>query len=222
MIKNTIKQIQWIRKESKPFHASILYSTIIDLISMCLSLAAIYFSKQAIDIATGNQSGDLWAHAILMIACILGSMITGILNPWMIEKTSLKFQMKMQMLLNGRIMAASWKNAQQWHTGDILNRMVKDCNEVIQLVVYTVPSLCVTLVELMAALVFLFVLDSRIAWLVLFSTPLLLLSKIYYKRMRKLSKEWKKDDSHVTSVLQENTTARMLIASLGAEKVRKT
>ena len=222
MIKNTIKQILWIRKESKPFHASILYSTIIDLVSMGLSLAAIYFSKQAIDIATGNQSGDLWAHAILMIACILGSMITGILNPWMIEKTSLKFQMKMQMLLNGRIMAASWKNAQQWHTGDILNRMVKDCSEVIQLVVYTVPSLCVTLVELMAALVFLFVLDSRIAWLVLFSTPLLLLSKIYYKRMRKLSKEWKKDDSHVTSVLQENTTARMLIASLGAEKVRKT
>ena len=222
MIKNTLKQIQWLRKESKPFHASIFYSTIIDLVSMGLSLAAIYFSKQTIDIATGNQSGDLWVHAALMIACILGSMIAGILNPWMIEKTSMKFQMKLQMLLNGRMMAASWKNAQQWHTGDILNRMVKDCGEVIQLMVYTVPSLLVTLIELMAALVFLFMLDSRIAWLILFSTPLLLLSKIYYKRMRKLSKEWKSNDSRVTSVLQENTTARLLIASLGAEKVRKT
>ena len=222
MIKNTVKQIQWIRKESKPFHKAIIYSTIIDLLSMGLSLAAIYFSKQTIDIATGNQDGGLWTHAALMIACILGSMITGTLNPWLIERNSMKFQMQLQMLLNGRMMTASWKNAQQWHTGDILNRLVKDCTEVVQLVVYTVPSLFVTLVELMAALLFLFMLDSRIAWLILFSTPLLLLSKIYYKRMRKLSQEWKRKDSHVTSVLQENTNARLLIASLGAENVRKT
>lgn len=220
MIKNALKQIQWIRKESKPFHTAIIYSTLIDLLSMGLSLAAIYFSKQTIDIATGNPNGDLWAHAAGMIACIVGSMIAGMLNPWMIERNSMKFQMQLQMLLNGRMMAASWKSAQQWHTGDILNRLVKDCAEVVQLVVYTVPSLYVTLVELVAALVFLFILDSRIAWLILFSSPLLLLSKIYYKRMRKLSKEWKSNDSQVTSVLQENTNARLLIASLGAENVR--
>ena len=220
MIKNALKQIQWIRKESKPFHTAIIYSTLIDLLSMGLSLAAIYFSKQTIDIATGNPNGDLWAHAAGMIACIVGSMIAGMLNPWMIERNSMKFQMQLQMLLNGRMMAASWKSAQQWHTGDILNRLVKDCAEVVQLVVFTVPSMCVTLVELVAALVFLFILDSRIAWLILFSSPLLLLSKIYYKRMRKLSKEWKSNDSLVTSVLQENTHARLLIASLGAENVR--
>ena len=220
MIKNALKQIQWLRKESKPFHTAIIYSTLIDLLSMGLSLAAIYFSKQTIDIATGNPNGNLWAHAAGMIACIVGSMIAGMLNPWMIERNSMKFQMQMQMLLNGRMMAASWKSAQQWHTGDILNRLVKDCAEVVQLVVFTVPSLCVTLVELVAALVFLFMLDSRIAWLILFSSPLLLLSKIYYKRMRKLSKEWKSNDSLVTSVLQENTNARLLIASLGAENVR--
>ena len=220
MIKNVLKQIQWLRKESKPFHTAIIYSTIIDLLSMGLSLAAIYFSKQTIDIATGNPNGNLWAHAAGMIACIVGSMIAGMLNPWMIERNSMKFQMQLQMLLNGRMMAASWKSAQQWHTGDILNRLVKDCAEVVQLVVFTVPSLCVTLVELVAALVFLFILDSRIAWLILFSSPLLLLSKIYYKRMRKLSKEWKSNDSLVTSVLQENTNARLLIASLGAENVR--
>jgi ABC-type multidrug transport system fused ATPase/permease subunit len=187
---------------------------------MGLSLVAINFSKQTIDIATGNPNGNLWAHAAGMIACIVGSMIAGMLNPWMIERNSMKFQMQLQMLLNGRMMAASWKSAQQWHTGDILNRLVKDCAEVVQLVVFTVPSLCVTLVELVAALVFLFILDSRIAWLILFSSPLLLLSKIYYKRMRKLSKEWKSNDSLVTSVLQENTNARLLIASLGAENVR--
>ena len=219
---NIIKQIRWIRKESKPFHTAILYSAIVDLLSMGLSLAAIYFSKQSIDIATGNQSGDLWTHAMLMIACIIGSMTAGILSPWITERVSMKFQIQLQTLLNGRMMDASWKSAQRWHTGDILTRLVKDCSEVVQLVVFTVPNLCVTLIELAAALLFLFMLDTRIAWLILLSTPLLLISKVYYKRMRKLSKDWKENDSQVTSVLQENTNSRLLIAALGAEKARKT
>ena len=86
MIKNVLKQIQWLRKESKPFHTAIFYSTIIDLLSMGLSLAAIYFSKQTIDIATGNPNGGLWAHAAGMIGCIVGSMITGMLNSWIFRK----------------------------------------------------------------------------------------------------------------------------------------
>ena len=222
MTTNIIKQIRWIQKESKPFHTAIIYSAFVDMISMGLSLAAIYFSKQTIDIATGNQNGDLWTYAILMIACIIGSMTAGILNPWITERVSMKFQMQLQTLLNGRMMDASWKSAQQWHTGDILNRLIKDCSEVVQLVVFTLPYFFVTLIELAAALVFLFMLDTRIAWLILLSTPLLLISKIYYKRMRKISKEWKNNDSQVTSVLQENTNGRLLIASLGAEETRKT
>ncbi len=214
--------MQWIWKQSRSFHNAIIQSTAIDLLSMGLSLAAIYFSKQTIDIATGTQEGNLWTNAIIMAVCIVGSMTTGILCPWIAEKASLRFQMQLQTLLNGRMMTAAWKDGQRWHTGDILNRLVKDCAEVVQLVVTTIPSLIVTLIELTAALVFLFMLDSRIAWMILLSTPLLLLSKMYYKRMRQLSKEWKRNDSRVDSILQENITSRLLIASLGATNMRKT
>ena len=220
--KETGRQMAWVWRLSKPHQGAIAWSALIDLLGMGLSLVAIYFSKQAIDVATGSSEGHLWWNAGIMVACIIGSMLAGICNPWITERVYLKYQMRLQTLLNDRLMAASWKESQQWHTGDILNRLTKDCEEVVQLVVYTLPSVGVTLVKLLASFGFLCMLDTRIAWILLASTPLLLLSKVYYKRMRALSREWKTCDSRIVSVLQENMTARMLIASLGAEEVRKS
>lgn len=216
------RQLAWGWRLSKPYQLAIGASALIDLAGMGLSLASIYFSKRAIDVATGTLEGDLWWNAGWMVACILLSMVMGIGNPWITERVYLKFQMRLQIRLNNSMMAASWKESQRWHTGDILNRLTQDAEEVVQLMVYTLPSVGVTLVKLLASFGFLCVLDARMAWILLASTPLLLLSKLYYKKMRHLSKEWKKCDSRIVSVLQENMTARMLIASLGAEEVRKS
>lgn len=216
------RQMAWVWQLSKPYRGAIGASAVVDLIGMILSLVAIYCSKRAIDVATGASAGDLWTYAAGMVVCILGSMLAGICNPWITERVYLKFQMRLQTLLNDRLMAASWKESQRWHTGDILNRLTKDGEEVVQLVVYTLPSVVVTGVKLLASFGFLCLLDARIAWILLASTPLLLLSKLYYKKMRLLSREWKQCDSRIVSVLQENMTARMLIASLGAERVRKS
>lgn len=216
------RQLGWLAQLVRPYRKQLAGAIVLDLLGMGLSLAAIFYSKKAIDIATGSIVGNLWGNAACMVGCILGSMMIGIFTPWLTEKVSLKFQMVLQTLLNDRLIAASWKETQQWHTGDILNRMTKDCEEVVQLVVYTLPSVVVTMVKLVASFGFLCWLDVRIAWMILASTPLLLLSKIYYKRMRQLSSEWKKNDSRIVALLQENMVARMLIASLGAEEVRKS
>lgn len=219
--KESRRQLDWIWRISRDFRGAILVAALIDLLGMSLSLVAIYFSKRSIDIATGALEGNLWVNAGIMVVCILVSMSAGIFTPWITEKVSLKLQMRLQNLMHDRMMEASWSESQQWHTGDILNRLTKDCEEVVQLMVNTLPSVAITAVKLLASFGFLCFLDARIAWIILASTPLLLLSKLYYKKMRILSQEWKKCDSRIVSALQENMTARMLIASLGAEQVRK-
>lgn len=230
LLKNRIKnclpyrlgrQIAWISRLSRPHWRMIGGAISFELLGMGLSLAAIFFSKRAIDIATDSVEGNWLVYAVLMVFCVFGSMMIGICTPWLNEKVFMKFQMVLQTILNDRLIAASWKETQRWHTGDILNRMTKDCDEVVQLVVYTLPSVIVTSLKLVASFGFLCWLDTRIAWILLASTPLLLLSKIYYKKMRLLSNEWKKNESRVVAILEENMAARMLIASLGAEDVRK-
>lgn len=216
------RQMAWVGRMFRPYRKKILYSACIDLLGMGLSLVSIYFSKRAIDIATGTQEGELWMNAAAMVVCILGNMLAGIYTSWISEKVWLKSLVRLQNLLNERLMAASWIEAQKWHTGDILNRLTTDCAEVVMLMVYTLPSVVVTLIKLVASFGFLCMLDVRIAWILLASTPFLLLSKLYYRKMRKLSQEWKMCDSRIVAVMQENMSSRLLIGSLGAEGVRRT
>lgn len=212
--------LAWTSTLVRPFRKSIVCSALIDLMGMGFSLCSIYFSKKAIDIATGSDSGSLWLNAGLMVGCILGSIISSLSNPWITEKVKLRMQMKLQTQLSDHLMRNSWSSAGQWHTGDIINRMISDCNDVIQLLVYTLPSIAVTTVKLIASFLFLCALDAQLAWILLVSTPLLLFSKLYYKKMRALSKAWKETDSKLLSVMQENMASRILIRSIGAISVR--
>lgn len=214
------KCITWTIALVRPFQKSILCSALIDLIGMGFSLCSIYFSKRAIDIATGSDSGALWLNATLMVGCILGSIISSLSNPWITEKVKLKMQMNLQTQLSNHLMKNSWNIVGKWHTGDIINRMVSDCNDVIQLLVYTLPSIAVTTIKLIASFLFLCTLDAQLAWILLVSTPLLLFSKLYYKKMRTLSKAWKETDSKLLSVMQENISSRILIRSIGAISIR--
>jgi len=82
------------------------------------------------------------------------------------------------------------------------------------MLVYTFPSFIVTCIKLIASFAFLWIMDSRLALLILVITPLFLFSKIYYKKMRQLSKDVKQAESRLGNVLQENLKNRWLIQSL--------
>lgn len=72
-----------------------------------------------------------------------------------------------------------------------------------------------TLFQLAGAALFLFCLDRRMAVVILLIMPLALLcSKLYMKRMRRLTREIRATDSRVQSHLQENLQHRTLISVL--------
>ena len=211
----------WMWKQVKGYRKWIITSAFLELIAMLLSLAGIYFSKQAIDIATGAMTGDLWWMAGSMVACMATGIVLGIWAPWMTDRTFLKVERVLQQKLMNRLMGASWCSVQQWHTGDMLNRLTKDVDEGLDWVVYAMPTAFVTLCKLLASFGFLCMLDARIAWVILLSTPLLLFSKLYYKRMRALSKERKACESRKEAVMQESLVNRMFISALGGEENRQ-
>ena len=211
----------WMWGLVKGYRRNIIFSAVLELIAMLLSLTGIYFSKQAIDIATGAQTGDLWMMAGSMVACMALGIVLGIWAPWITDRTFLKVQKDHQQRLMGLLMGTSWSGAQQWHTGDMLNRLTKDVDESLEWVVYSFPMAGVTMCKLLASFAFLCMLDARIAWVILLSTPLLLFSKIYYKRMRALSKERKACESRKEAVMQESLVNRLIISALGGEKNRQ-
>ncbi len=219
---NMWKVVRWLHQIVRPYRWGILAGAMIDLWGMGCSLVSIYLSKHAIDIATGTVEGHLWRTAGGMVGCIVLSLVSGMCAGWISERIRMRMTIDLQMRLSDRLMMSVWKDSSRWHTGDILTRLGTDVSEVVAMLVYTIPSVAVTSVKLMASFLFLCTLDSSLAWILLLTTPLLLLSKIYYRRMRMLSKAYKEVGSRIFSLLQENVSSRILIRSLGASGVRRS
>lgn len=215
------KLFHWLHQIVRPYRGRIFWSAVIDLVGMGCSLVSIYLSKYAIDIATGTVEGHLWRAAGCMVGCVLLSLLAAMWAGRISEQVRMQLSIDLQMQLSDRLMMSTWKDSSRWHTGDILTRLGSDVSEVVSMLVYTIPSVVVTSLKLLASFLFLCTLDVSLAWMLLLSTPLLLLSKIYYRKMRVLSKAYKEVGSRIFSLLQENISSRILIHSLGASSVRR-
>lgn len=216
-----VDRFRWVWSISDACHGWIAGSSVLDLVSMALSLLAIYWSKQAIDIATGAVEGKLLLSVIYIVVFMLLAVLLGLVSTWITERVRIQLKIRLQSQLSDMSMMCSWADSGRWHTGDLLTRLNDDCDEVVRMITYTFPSTLVTGVKLLASFVFLSSIDIQLAWILLGMTPLILLSKLYYKKIRDLSKAGKDADSGILSVLQENMVARMLIRSLDAVEVRR-
>ena len=103
------------------------------------------------------------------------------------------------------ILHAEWKAQQMYHSGDIMSRVGTDIGDIVQLVVRTFPQFLVTLLKLASAIIYLFILDRRLTLVLMVIIPIVLLvSKLYFKKMRKLSVLIKESQSVVRQYFQES------------------
>lgn len=79
------------------------------------------------------------------------------------------------------------ERSRKWHTGDLLTRISSDASEVLGMGMGILPNLLVTGLQLASSFIYLWILDARLAWFILGVTPLVLLSKIYFRKVRELS-----------------------------------
>jgi ABC-type multidrug transport system fused ATPase/permease subunit len=207
-------QLRWAWSVTAGYRGRIFLYMLMEIISAGLVLYFVYCSKEAIDIAMRVISGKLMRTLVCIVLSVVLAVVTGLIASWTGEYTRNGLTIRLQNALARSQMMISWGIKKRWHTGDLMVRITSDCPEVVQMLVYTFPSLFVTCVKLLASLTFLWIMDPLLAQLILAISPLFLFSKIYYKKMRRISKAVKQAESAVGTVLQENLKHRALIQSL--------
>jgi ABC-type multidrug transport system fused ATPase/permease subunit len=208
------KQLAWSWSVTAGYRGKIGLYILLELVNVALVLYFVYCSKEAIDIAMRVVPGNLRWTLVSIVLSVALSVVTSMLVSWTGENAKNGLTKSLQNDLARSQMLMPWGIKKRWHTGDLMVRLTSDCPEVVQMLIYTFPSLIVTCVKLLASLAFLWVMDPLLAQLILATSPLFLFSKIYYKRMRGISKAIKQAESYVGTVLQENLKHRSLIQSL--------
>lgn len=216
MNNNSLKQhARWAWSISEGYRGRLLLYFVLELICIGLSLVFVYLSKKAVDVATSPGELPLkWLLIGIIGSITLNVAIKGY-SGRLLERIKLMLTLQLQRHMLDAQMLSVWRLIKNWHTGDIQIRIQTDCEEVANTIASTVLSFVLTIIQLLASVGFLWYMDPMLALMILAISPLFVFSKIYFRKMRKLSKEVKEEESNFSKVLQENLRFRLLIRAMG-------
>lgn len=185
------------------------------IVEVACSLGFVVLSKRVIDIATGNEFGNLLGTAMLAVALIVLQLILGMWDTWLNGCMPVDVGSGLRKRMFVHLLRSRWTEIQQYHSGDLLNRIGKDIDEVAKFVTVSIPDLFVTFVQFVASFAYLCWLDSSLAWMLLVVIPFfMLLSKLYVYRMRGYNRNIRQSDSNIQAVIQEAVQHHLVIKTM--------
>lgn len=196
----------------------ILGSCLIGMLRICVSLSFVWICKIIVDVATTQHGEHIWWWIAAMCGIILLMVLTSAWNTRVREKNRIVISNTLRQRLFGRVMRARWHGREALHTGDTVNRLEDDIRTLSTTATDHIPSLIIACFQLVASSFVLFTMQKNLLWVLLFIMPLaLIVSKIYFKILRRLTAEIREQDARIQSHMQESLLKRILILSMGKE-----
>ncbi len=210
--------VKWLWQSSSDNRLQAILNTAIGLAQVVVSLASVWAVQTAIDIASHNKEGDVISAVLVMAALVGLNFVLNISSVWVRNILGIKAQNRMQRRMLGRILHSEWQGRDSMHSGDVLNRLEQDVNNVVNFVAETLPNAVSVVALFLGAFIYLFTMDHSLALIIVVMFPVfLVLSKIYMGKMRQLTREVRESDSQVQSLLQESVQNRILVKTLESE-----
>ena len=204
-------------RTSRPQLGRILFSGLIGLVLIAASLAFVWISKKVVDIATGASEGELMQFVAIMLGIMLLQVIARIGGHYWQGLIVVKAQNSKRAASFRKVMFSTWTGKDKLHSGDTVSRLEEDIRVVTDFVCVTMPDVVVTVVQLIAASAYLFILQPGLAWILLLIMPVaVLFSRLFFRKLRALTNEIRAADAKVQGHIQENTQRRVLVRMLGA------
>ncbi len=210
----------WIR--SKGIHTAVVVNILLGFLLVGLNLFFIWVCKRLIDIATGAitpASGAVYntivIYCIIMVVVMLARVVINAFAARLENTTYSKMNFIIRSYLFSNLLQSQWQGKEKIHTGDTMNRIFSDVDNVTKLIADEFPSFFTTLFQLAAAFIFLAIMDLRLALILLLITPVFIaLSRIFFRKMRSLTIDIRESESKVQGHIQESLQHKTVIQSL--------
>jgi ABC-type bacteriocin/lantibiotic exporter with double-glycine peptidase domain len=206
---------KWFWNTSRGLRLQSCINAVLGIIHVGLDFAFIAATKLAIDIATGRSRQSLSIAAALLIGIMLSQILMGFTRKWVAAILGVRSQNMLQLRLFSHLMKSEWSGIEKHHSGDVLNRLEHDVRDITNVITETIPSVLGLIVRFIGAFIFLYSMDSTLACMLVFVAPaFILLSKLYIRKMRALTREIRNTDSRIQSILQESIQHRIILKTL--------
>lgn len=210
--------LKWLWRAWRGNRLQAVLNAAIGILMVVTSLAQVWAVKHAIDVAAGNEPGSIYAAVAVMGLLILADFALGISSVWVRNLLGIRAQNRMQQRMLDRILRSEWSGRDGHHSGDVINRLEQDVANVVNFLTETLPNTLGVLCLFLGAFSYLYTMDHTLAFIIVGIIPIfLLVSKVYVRQMRRLTRMVRDSDSRVQSVLQETVQHRTLIKTLESD-----
>lgn len=215
----TIQTLRWFVRTSRGIRLRSIVNTLTGVIGVGLDFAFIWATKRCIDTATHQTEGSLTESALLLGAVMASIIALGFARNWLAAILGVQSTNKIQRRMFETVLGSVWLGRDRQHTGDTMNRLDRDVRDVTSVISNTLPQALIVTCRLIGAFVFLCVYDARLACALMVITPLFIaLSKFYVRRMRALTRDIRKTDSEIQSIMQESLQHRIMLKTMEQEE----
>lgn len=211
----TLECIGWLWNASKGVRGRVLICSLVGGLHVAASLAFVWVCKKLIDTVTSADGGTLTWYIVAMAGCMLAQTLLSAIETRVMNHADILFKNRMRHRIFTGLMESRWEGKENFHTGDSLNRVMEDVRVVSESVTRSFPAVIISAVQFLAAFVFLFSLNRDLAWVIPgLLLAMLLVSRSYIRRMRKLTSDIRTTESSMQSLMQESLQHRIVIHTL--------
>ena len=208
----------WLWQHHKNCRLQALLNMLIGLSLVGLGLLSVDTIRSITDIATHAKEGSIIWTAVLLGSVFLCELLMHIFSTWISAVLGVKTQNMMQQFFFRQLIKGKWHGIEKFHSGDVINRLFGDVGDIVDLMTDVLPTTVVVIAQFLASFIYLYVMDRTLAIIVIVTSPLfVLLSRLYFKRMRRIVRTIKDSNSAIQSIIQESIQHKMVIKVLGQE-----
>ena len=162
-MKGILKYTRWLWSHSVGARGAVLANILLGTLNVGMNLLFIFVCKRLVDIATGDATGNLALYTAVVLSVIVLRLAVSAASVRVENLTNSKMNFIIRKSLYSNLLYAEWLGKEKRHTGDTVNRLESDVSTVTNVIVSDFPQIFTTLVQMLAAVVFLCTMEWRLA-----------------------------------------------------------
>ena len=213
--------IRGLRPMVRPVRGRIALSVFIGAVRITASLGFVWICKRLVDIATGELDAPLPLHIGILLGVMMLQLICSVAASAWESYNSVRSGNELRRDTFAQVLRSSWTGRETYRSGDAVNRLEEDVRVVTELLCSRIPEVVITVVQLVAASVYLLLMAPNLLWvLIILMVTAVVGSRMFFKKLRALTERIRKSDAEIQQHMQENLQKRLVVLTLiGAERV---
>lgn len=220
-MKQTAKNKQaklWLKRETAPYGVHVLFLTVLSVLATLFTLAFAYLVRYLINSASNKNEKLLWIFSAVILGTLLLKIILKTLNGYFSERLRAKMYTNLRRKTFTKILRSDYASIQAYHSGDLLNRLTGDVQEICVDTVGLIPTLAGMAVQCVGAVAALMTIDPWFTLIYIVCGGLFGgITALFRFKIKKRHKEVLEADGEVRAFMQEGLSSVMTVKAYGAE-----